>query len=279
MHVCIGIGLKGNNKEELERHLAKQIGKSGFPLEIKSSLILRKFGWKVVPHVIFFDTKFGKYKEIDITAFKTISDPKSRHPILVNMLVLECKKQEKNPWVFFEQEKPNTNFTSVCLYPNEGYSWLEGKFENHYYYNQKPCAFHFPSFVEKMRARGKRSPDVILEAINQVVDSLLYTFDSCQHALPKNIPVYWFFYPVIILDGLLFSAVVETNGKIRLNEAEYLQLSVRRGLMKPEKIQLSKRRLLETLTKDIMIDIVRMDFLEQFLRKHARMQKLLLKQA
>jgi len=44
-------------KEKLEKYIKQEIQKSGFPLEIKSALILKKSGWKAVPHVLYFSEK------------------------------------------------------------------------------------------------------------------------------------------------------------------------------------------------------------------------------
>lgn len=243
-----------NFKKDIEEYIKGEIQKSGFPLEIKSSMILSKSGWNVSPHVMFFNEKRQRDSEIDIFAIKRW---KVTEPVFVfNALVIECKKQEKKPWVFFEQDQPNTLVATICTQPKEAYTYLQKHFTNHYYYNQKPCQFHFPSFVES----GK--PDVVEEAINQVLDSLV--FSSQQQMYSEY--VYLFYYPVIILDGRLFSARVEPAGNITVNESKYLQLRVMRGLKKPEEIKVDDARSIVTHAKTNIIDIVRIDFLEEFLK-------------
>ena len=105
-------------------------------------------------------------------------------------------------------------------------------------------------------------PDVILEAINQVLDALVFV--SQQEIEPEVSP--WFYYPVIVLDGRLFSARVESNESIAVTESSYLQLRVVRGLKKAERIRVEDSRIISTNTKSYIIDIVRRDSLEEFLR-------------
>ncbi|MCW3997562.1 MAG: hypothetical protein NWF10_03215 [Candidatus Bathyarchaeota archaeon] len=153
-------------KEEMEQHIKQEIQQSGFPLEIKSALIFKKSGWKVVPHILYFNEKTQKNKEIDLTAFKFEINPEIGAK--TNFLVIECKKQETKPWIFFEDEKVTTENNMVIAYPRKNASlWLNKYFNNHHYYNQKPCSFHFPVFPST-----KEKSDVILSAINQVIDGL-----------------------------------------------------------------------------------------------------------
>ena len=178
-----------------------------------------------------------------------------KKPIVTSTLVIECKKQEKKPWVFFEQENENINSTSVWVRPKEAYKWFSEEFSKHYYYKQKPCSFHFPAFVER------REPEPILDAINQVLDAFLYTVNSSHY--PAE--VVHFVYPVIILDGLLFSAKIDSDGEIELTEREYLQLRAIRGLTKPEEIFTSESTSKISRTQEIIIDIVKIEALDQFL--------------
>ena len=245
-------------KNDIEAFIRKEIKKSGFPLEIKSALILRKLGWNAIPHTIFYNSLKNSNREIDLTAIKQIQDP--RFTLAFSILVIECKKQEKKPWVFFEGDEVNTKVTSIIALSKERtYHYVRKHFEEHYYRRQKPCVFHFPAFVES----GK--PDVILEAINQVLDSLTFTYD--QFSKGKIYGVFpTFFYPIIILDGRLFSAQVKPDGDIIVTETDYLQLWARKGLREPEEIEVADSSTISSFTKDIVIDIVRFDFLEKFLK-------------
>jgi len=246
-----------DSRKDVKEYIESEIQKSGFPLEIKSSMILAKFGWNVSPHVMFFNQKKQRDSEIDIVAIKTLMPAIPK--ILVNVLVVECKKQEKKPWVFFEQDQKNTLVTTICAKPKEAYVYLQEHFKDHYYYNQKPCQFHFPSFVKS------GEPDVIAKAINQVLDGLVFSSEQQVYLEEIN----WFYYPVIILDGRLFSAHVEPTGKIEITESKYLQLKVMRGLEEPEEIKVDGIRTIVSATKSYIIDIVKIDYLEGFLKMHA----------
>lgn len=243
--------------EKLEENLKDEISKSGFPLEIKSALTLEKLGWNTIPHVIYFNESRQCNNEIDLTAFKQIKN--TDLGLAFNELIVECKKQQKKPWVFFEGGRPNMKVTTILAQPRETiYRWVDEHFEDHYYRRQKPCKFHFPCFVKS------GVPDVILDAINQVIDATIFSYGQ---KMGGNIP--WFFYPTIILDGRLFSATAKLDGSIALTETNYLQLWANRALIRPETIPISESKGIGSYTRDFIIDIVRFDFLEEFLKNFA----------
>jgi hypothetical protein len=243
-------------EKDIEKYIKKQIKKSGFPLEIKSSIILRKFGCNTELHTMYYNELRQRDSEIDIFAFKKNKAGDRAIGLTFDALVIECKKQEKEPWVFFEQDNPNTMVTTICARPKRVYTWLEENFEHHYYYGQKPCQFHFPAFVKS------GNPEVIAEAINQVLDGLKFIYEQELQAHA----IYWLYYPVIILDGRLFSAKVEASGNVKVTETKYLQLSVVKGLRKPEEIKIRDTESVLMHTKNFVVDIVRIDFLEEFLK-------------
>jgi len=244
------------NEKNVEEYITKSIGKSGFPLEIMSSILLEKHGWAIDPHVIFFNENKKEYSEVDIIASK-----KTRVKDATDVLIIECKKQFKKPWVLFEGEKTNQNVTSLNIAPLTVYGVFEKYFKNHYYFNKKPCSFHFPTFIKK------RSSDVILEAIVQVLDALLFFWEQEVYSIEEyKLSRVTFFYPIIILDGRLFSAHVKPNGEIESHESNYLQLKVTRALREPEKIRWSESMSKILYRKDFIIDVVRKDYIEEFLK-------------
>ena len=263
MHACWGndlskhelLNFMTDSKEQIEEYLKREITKSGFPFEIFSSITLSKFGWNCEIHTIYYSEQTKSFSEIDIRAhkldkhFEGVSD----------VLVIECKKQEKKPWVFFEQDRPNTDITTLNAVPSSLYMKLKPRFKKHYYFNRKPCSFHFPSFV----SHGK--PDVILDAINQVLNALDYCLEKENQMQPHLESRKTISYPVILLDGKLFSARVESDGDIKLSESKHLQLMVRRGLPSPMQVQISGTDALLSPIKLYIIDIVRKDGLEEFL--------------
>jgi hypothetical protein len=255
----------GETGRDLKEYIKKEIAKSGFPLETKAAAILNSKGWSVLPHLIYPTESHGaqEYRETDIQATKTSEVQRASDNLVVThqILVIECKKQEEKPWVFFEQDSPNTDIFTLNISPLRCYGIMENFFRSHYYYGRKPCAYHFPSFV------SKGEPDQILKAINQVVDATIYTLsmeiDLFEKLIIKRIS---FIYPIILLDGKLFSAKVQNNGDIQVNEAQYLQLKVSRALSNPEKMEFQGGNIMLSI-KYFIIDIVQKDYFPEFLER------------
>lgn len=244
------------SEEEIKEYIKKEIAKSGFPLEIKIATLLDQHAWAVLPHLIYPAEK-DKNQELDIYATKDMKQIKDG----THVLVIECKKQENKPWIFFEQNKLNTDVFSLNISPLTLYGHLESSFmKNHYYCRQKPCAYHFPAFI-----KGDK-PDVILDAINQVSNALLYCwgmemslFEKLMH---KRISL---LYPIIVLDGQLFSAKVGSEGEIDIKASEHLQLKVSRALEEPLKIRYIGEKSIVLSVKYFIIDIVQKSYFKTFL--------------
>lgn len=233
------------SKEKLSDYIKKEIIQSGFPLEITVATILDKHKWQVVPHLIYNNSeKSDKYQELDIHATKTMTSHKSKN--IKSILAIECKKQETKPWVFFQQEKPNTNVFTLNMSPlNIYYHWVETHFfHKHYYFNKKPCSYHLPCYVRHRTKKGDEENtdippkneseqgggDVILKAINQALDGLMYSwFMETERYEKLKVKHISFIYPIIVFDGKLFSATVHSSGEIETTESKFLQLKVSRA--------------------------------------------------
>jgi len=93
-------------------HVAAQIKKSGFPLEIEIADILQRHGWQVFPSSFFYDYDTGEFREIDILAYNVVGTAlkdSANYPYRITMgLVIECKKREDTALVFFPRPRdPN----------------------------------------------------------------------------------------------------------------------------------------------------------------------------
>jgi hypothetical protein len=256
-------------KENIEDYIKKEISKSGFPLEISIATILAKHGWLVIPHLIYPVGDNG-FQELDIHATKN-----TKIEGLQNILVVECKKQESKPWVFFEQDSLNKNVFTLNMSPiNIYYAKIETSFfPRHHYYGKKPCAYHFPCFVKRRGetesgdVQGQGGGDVILKAINQVLDSLIFSWEmeTERYVKLKN-KIVSVLYPIIVFQGKLFSAQVLPDGEIRTNEAKFLQLRVSRALKELTTFRYSETNSLVVSVKDFIIDVVHQDYFEEYLK-------------
>lgn len=251
--------MNSGKKENLKDFIKKEIKRSGFPLEALSSIILDKNGWDVTPHLLFFNELKECFNEIDIYASK--QSKRKEFNDAMETLIIECKKQEKKPWVFFRQNKLNTDFSTLNVTPESAKESFSKGFSHHYYHRRKPCGYHFPTFV----AKGK--PDVILDAINHLLDSLNFAQNATSRLNEKyGVRLLEVFYPVIIFDGELFSARIKPNGDIRITKSRHLQLKVCRAIKEPKLIELSSIEMQWEISREYMIDIVTKDSLDDFLK-------------
>jgi len=119
--------------------IKKEIEKTGFPLEIEISSILKKGGWNVMHSSPYLDEDEGKWREINIKAYKSMderSDGKSIKPFRLTIaLIIECKKSEESAWILFprtrskEEIKRATNIRSLdFLTVVKRQSLLKGEF-------------------------------------------------------------------------------------------------------------------------------------------------------
>ena len=97
---------KKNGKIEFIR---EEIERSGFPLEIDIASTLKNNGWDVLYSPSYFDLDEGKWREIDIKAYKSFdctSVGESIKPYRLSLaLILECKKSEEYSWAFFPWQR------------------------------------------------------------------------------------------------------------------------------------------------------------------------------
>jgi hypothetical protein len=116
----------------------EQIQKTGFLLEYKVTNILEKHDWTVINNRYYVDDVTQTSREIDILAYKT---EKTKGVIFYTVLLISCKKSEKNLWAFLtrklDSENPNINLYPVLNWTNNRYlkyfltntKWIE-KFED-----------------------------------------------------------------------------------------------------------------------------------------------------
>ncbi|MEM1041495.1 MAG: hypothetical protein AAGI91_02595 [Bacteroidota bacterium] len=88
---------------ELEKRIQKEIDQSGFPLELDVVADLREANYIVSPNLSFSNGE-RLAREIDAVAFSNEETPDGwPFGVIGNVLAVECKRQRKKPWVFFEE--------------------------------------------------------------------------------------------------------------------------------------------------------------------------------
>lgn len=248
--------------DDLRDNITREIESSGFPLEIKVSKQLNSLGWFVISNASYANEGEELRREIDVVARR--KDAKLNP--LVNVLLIECKKSSKKPWVFFKQNKISTdvfNFNIAAKAQGPVYRVFEKIAPKHFYSTTPICTYHFVASAKKDSKESK----AIHHAVAQVMNALnFYLNRENEYIETYNRGEVVLFYPIIVFDGELFSAIVEEES-IQLAEENHVQLYVSRELSHAAEVlwdvKTKSKRLVKT--KPFIINIVKKGYLEKFL--------------
>ena len=250
--------------------IKKQILKSGFPLQMEMSAILRKRDYEVFNGVYFFDNDEKKLREFDIEAtlpFDKIAPSKfeTKEPWFFNPFVsIECKKSTIYSWVFFRSE-PIAGWYDIghsIDVLTERYGYLKSACGRiltnisplHYTQNDAITvgAYQQVKFDKKAKNVGD-GKDAILDSISKSIKFLNYRFQSLKKFFTTDSSRrdIVFYFPLIVFEGELYEA---SFGKtLELKESTHL---------------VYEARYLSSLAKSmvpIYIDIVRKDAINDIL--------------
>lgn len=247
--------------------IKEQICKSGFPLEMDTSLLLRKRNCQVYNNVYFFDDDAQKEREFDIMAFLspnkvTPSDfDRRNYWFLSPTFLVECKKSSSYSWVFFRSQPDllplNMGHSIDVLTEKFGYvdsvaSKIMITSPNILHYTEGPIVSAYQEVkLTKLGKNARDDKDAILNAISKIVKFVNYRFHELKDFFTKDPPRkdVVFFFPLIVFEGELYEASFEKT--LELKESRHLIY---------ETSYLSK--LVKSLVP-LYIDIVRKDALEE----------------
>jgi hypothetical protein len=85
----------------LEQSVRDWLETQGFPFEMEVAAMLRDNGFDVVQSSYFLDATTGKYRELDVVAFRSWSTTNVQWQIT---LIVECKVTKPHPWVTFTRD-------------------------------------------------------------------------------------------------------------------------------------------------------------------------------
>ncbi len=257
-----------NISKSVIKKIKKEVEKSGHPVSLKTSIILNKKGWYVRNAPRYFDSNLKISREIDIVAQKKSIYVKDA----IDVLIIECKKSKGKPWVFFRQNKFNADVLSLNVdmaETTEGaiYDWL-GKhiFKKHYYY-KRPChTYYFVANANPASKAGKQIFDATEQVLSALRFYLVQRFNLfSEYRLKPKIPT--FFYPIIVFDGKMFEVSVE-EADINIKETDWISLWIEKELKEPLLMKFLYRQGFRRVvySKPIVIDIVKLDYFEEFLK-------------
>lgn len=207
------------------------IRKTGFVTELIVGSTLKKKGWHTYHSESYIDKDSGKSREIDIIATKVYANSESKIHVELT-LVIEIKKMKQKPWVVFCTKK-NSFF----------YGWriLHTGFNNH----KKGSGSVFQvTDLEKNNFRNNNrlignafheafkkpdEPSKVYESLISATKAAIYQKEissidnnedfDCNEETELHI-----FIPLVVLDGELYSVILDDAGEVILSESEYIQI-------------------------------------------------------
>lgn len=249
---------------DLRQKLIKDIMDTGFPLEMQVSSILNQQGWKVTNGAYFIDKDENKGREIDIITSIHRSQMSSDciATEIVFSLIIEIKKSEKHPWVFFTSEQHSILDTLLPKkYVSTGF--IIDKSDINKIMRANTVQAHErigKNFYQGFT--GNNSRDDIYKALSGTTKALNYFIEKSIYSIESGDKLLEYFEPVVIVKGKLFESYINKEGEMKLDEANYIQTYF--NYLSPE---------YSTINKNV-IHVINFDYLEDFLtEKKAALDK------
>jgi hypothetical protein len=216
------------------------IQQSGYLLEQRVEPIIAESGYYVETNPVFYDPDTKKSREIDIRAIAGIEIHRKEMSFIFPILLCECENNSQ-PVVFFTKESP-VSFTycedlrvsgiPAKFWDKDGFISLAEftRMEKFQHYCKGEIATQYCNFQLKkdrsswMALHDEEQHDTLNKLIKAVDYEVAEHFKSW--ALPQeeeeervNIQIY---YPVLILQGALYSAYLKNN-RLILRKVKHIQ--------------------------------------------------------
>jgi hypothetical protein len=230
--------------EQFKNKIIDDIKQTGFPVELKAASMLERSEWRIIQNSTYVDYDHTKSREIDITA-RRLFHGRTDNTLFVINLIIEVKKSEKRPWIFFTT--PNTRPPyQTFLGPSYGQIIHTTNF-NAKNLSPKDFMIDFPrnqesevstSFYEAFKSPDE--PSKIYEAVLSATKAAVYEkrMESGEHFLsqseiesnakkeyrkdlPESLDV---FIPIVILDGTMCKAKISDDDQISIEQCSYIPL-------------------------------------------------------
>jgi hypothetical protein len=212
---------------ELIKRIIADIEETGFPLELRVARLLNSRDYFVATNVYFVDKDEEKGREIDMRALKNVFFPdKSKDAAVRHCLLIECKKSASHPWVFCMSPTASydPNFEDV-LSNGVGHRRVDNFRERTEFGERHPWFTERDrgrSFFEAFTKGSDRSiQQGILASIKASIEAWESEFAGRYYGMHNAI----FYYPIVVLDGELFVARMESSGLV-VGPADQVSVSV-----------------------------------------------------
>lgn len=254
--------------DSLEKQIVTELQKTGYPTEIVSATVMHQRGWGIIHNPSYLDDVEGASREFDIRAYRGWHFTVGKSTFTVGAyLISECKKSEK-PWVFFVTPESYRRARYGRLIKGQMADkqiFADGDHSDSFITDESLRTFHHyfqrstlaRTFYEPFKSQERsHAPQMIYSAIMSCIKATL--FHQQDQLSARWLKIY---YPLIIFNGKLFEAQVDSDKNISLAASQHVQLSL--SYMLPQRILYGS---VWEGQQEFIIDIVQEEYLEQFLQ-------------
>ncbi|UKS64699.1 hypothetical protein [Rossellomorea marisflavi] len=246
--------------DELKNKLMEDILKTGFPLEMEITQTLRENDWAVRNGSYYIDKDEDKGREIDIIATKHIVNEIEETGFsreVVFSLIIEIKKTEGKPWVFFTSEAEGSIEkilpidVAIAGFKTQSYLLMRMFRENSHQIHTRIGRNFYVGFS------GNGGRDDIYKALSSVIKATRHSLENSVAAGNKGGDELFYYYePVVVIKGNLFEVYIDDEGKQVLEEADYIQTQFN---YISSNYPIKSRKI---------VHVIKADYLPQFINEH-----------
>ena len=247
-------------RETSESKIIKEIEKTGLPTEMVTTQILTANGWNVFNEYPYLDSEINQIRTLDIKAYKLIENVALKKPNNIGFfseLYIECKKAQKQTWVFFVTDKAKTAASFSHFKANRFIYGLVKKEDV-----PSTILMNIPEEFSEIPYKIALSHQVVGGGKDDFFESKMQIVKALQHEDHESdnltisakdfvkSPMRWSVVPIIVFDGGLFECYFEKE-QIRTCETNYVRCLVY-GL--------------PTQKIPILIDVVTLKYFSEYLK-------------
>jgi len=264
--------------DDFQNKIKKDLLKSGFPLELEISRKLEDKEWNVLQNEYISEENSDQEYEVDIIGLRMFEKEFDRIKFkLFSKLVIECKKSEKYPWVFFTREKQSIDKAHRLIKQVANFGVNRPfRLPQHHYYDDIDFlgeqidyeSLSVFSWEKKATSYSQAFRDPNKEnQIYRTIKSLLRNLRIIKNKQNKSLSqgrwseiILEMYFPIIVLDGDLFEGFLN-EGDFTINEINYVPLVINSG---------------ENNLRRILVHVLKKDYFESLIENiHKDSEKLI----